>query len=225
MVGFFQIVRRNLSPLAWSLLVPLCLIAIHYIRGIDNSAQYVAKGQSLLAMQQWSAAERMFQAVVEMAPDDHVAWSGLATALRELKKFDEAADAHRRALSLFPYHVDYVITFADTLCAAGRYRDARIELQKLRQRNYARSDRPNEVTARLVNICHQLNERPLALELLDEDLRKSPKDATLLRLRGDTYLLMGATESALSDLEAAARSAPNDATIIAHLNAARTRVR
>lgn len=225
MAGFFRLIKRNLSPLALSLLIVLGVVAINDVRGRDNSSQYVANGQTLLGMQHWAAAASLFQSAVTMAPDDHVAWNGLATALRELKKFDESADAHRQAIALFPYHVDYVITYADTLCAAGRHRDALNELQKLQQRNYVRSDRPNEVAIKLVNIYHQLNEMPLALQLLDEDIRRSPEDAVLLRMRGDTYLRMGNTKPALGDFESAARLAPNDATIIARLKAARTQVR
>jgi tetratricopeptide (TPR) repeat protein len=61
-------------------------------------------------------ALRIYKRLLEIRPDHHVAWTKMGNALRDLLRFDEALEAHRRAQELVPndstVHYNTALTYA-----------------------------------------------------------------------------------------------------------------
>jgi len=191
----------------WKRLALLTLAISVVLLGLF-AAGWLKNPVSLLRTENRVAYKHIVQLKAKLAanPDDHFAWNELGFYYRQLKQYPEALDAHARAIALFPYHVDFRLYRSDTLATAQRYDESLADLESLEARGYVRSDRPNELFERKVNILHAKRDFLAAERYILSSF--DSRDPLHWELLGATRLQQGKRQQALNDYEAGLRIDP-----------------
>jgi Flp pilus assembly protein TadD len=156
------------------------------------------------------ALDNFKRAIKEDAKNPYF-YKGLGAAYLNLKKYDDAVTAFRKALELNPYYVDVHNDLGTALVLAGKRDEGRKEFMKA----YEDPTNPTpEVTAR--NLGQSYYEEKNNVEALGwfrtcANRNHSYPDCYILM--ADTLVRMGRLDEAIGQLESASKSPADDACI------------
>jgi predicted O-linked N-acetylglucosamine transferase (SPINDLY family) len=125
----------------------------HQTRGLIASAMHLP-----------SEAASAFERATALCPDSPEAWSGLAQALHDLQKLDDALAAYQRAQSLRPLSPGTANNFGVALSMAGRHEEAIVVLREALNR--AGSPAPPGSSELWYNLGNALSARSASREAI-----------------------------------------------------------
>ncbi len=180
----------------------LAFAALAFFVWADDAA--VSNAVAALQKGDLTSAEQILRADLKAHPSDGPALAVLSAVLDQEKKFSEAEDAYRKALTLLPKSAALLNNYGNHLLALGKKKEARAEFLKVEA---LEPGYPN-ATLQLASIAleqKQPQEADHYLSLLAPDELKRP-EAEILRMQADYALHRKSGADALLDQLRAAAS-------------------
>jgi len=110
--------RGRTAPIAVGVLIPVAAVLLYLqfgsLEGLDVTHQAARDASSVTAAHFQEMTEKLAARMREK-PDDAEGWMMLGRAYRALERFDEAADALRKAVALNPGNADLLADLAEAL--------------------------------------------------------------------------------------------------------------
>ncbi len=169
-------------------------------RESDDPFFRIALARRLGAMGDLDEEERIFREEVE-AQDTPMAWFGLADLYVQREEYDRALASFEKAIQLSPEPSPSLrFAYADTLVQAGRYAEARRQLETIEQPELRELVRGRILLAE--------GDPQGALEAFGEGIRLWPNNAAGRFLAGQAAEQLGDFERALSEYRESVRADP-----------------
>jgi len=144
-------------------------------------------------------AERWLVRTERQEPNAHF-WNHQGLALDKLDRYDQAAEAYRKALALEPCEPVYAGNLVDSLCQAGRNEEAVTEAERwlaLEERQEPNAYLWNQLGLALYN----LRRYEQAVEAFQKALAREPGNATYAGNIVDSLRQVGRAEEAVTEAE------------------------
>lgn len=110
--------RGRAAPIAVGVLIPVVAVLLYLqigtIEGLDVT-QHAARNVSSMTAEKFQEMTEKLAARMQEKPDDAEGWMMLGRAYRAMDRFDEAADALRKAVALDPGNADLLADLAEAL--------------------------------------------------------------------------------------------------------------
>ena len=181
-------------------------------------AAELGRAEALRQSGKTDAAIEVMQSLAETHGDLAVVHISLADALRQLERFEEAADAYDRAIALFdePAEGQWVVYFARGITheRTDRWEDAEADFRTALE---LRPDQPqvlNYLGYSYLEAGENLGE---ALDLIERAVAAQPDSGYIVDSLGWGYYRLGRYDEAVDRLERATELMPTDPVINDHL--------
>ena len=110
--------RGRTAPIAVGVLIPVAAVLLYLqvgtLEGL-NVTQHAAGDVSSMTAERFQEMTKKLAARMREKPDDAEGWMMLGRAYRALERFDESADAFRKAVALDPGNADLLADLAEAL--------------------------------------------------------------------------------------------------------------
>lgn len=164
-------------------------------------------------MRAFNRALALFDTAIARWPNEPRVRLMHAKALRDIKLYDQAADACRAALKLAPGSADANAGLGLTLALAGKHAEAAVALRQALKADPGRITTKSVLAASLI----ETGEFSEALALSDTLLESAPADSVMLRIKARALTGLGRHNDALDIFRKAFDGAPEDVEIMAGL--------
>ncbi|MFI5143490.1 MAG: tetratricopeptide repeat protein [Thermoanaerobaculales bacterium] len=155
----------------------------HLKKGIGDASQgshaRFVLGQSLVRLGRGAEGWEQVQTLLEDHPDDPRIWLLAGQVLRELGKYDQAAEYLREAAGVPDLHQRATLELVETLAAAGKFKDA----AQLFGDFLSKEGATEAGLTRWATLLARAGERSKAREVLDKVLAGEPEQREALLLK------------------------------------------
>jgi len=174
--------------------------------GAESCDEFLRLAQELLKQDQAEAALKPLQEAARVCPTNAKVFDLLGIAYDMENRFEDAQQAHRRAVALFPTWPAYRNNLAISYVHARKSAEAKAEWERA-----LRLDPHNLVTnANLADFCLQEKQYRRALEYLRNARADRSTDPSLVYALAQAYFGVGETKLALETVGRLSELAPTD---------------
>jgi Flp pilus assembly protein TadD len=204
--GTIQMIVEHRAYLPLAAVITLVIAAIHHALGRRSLAPGIALAAALTVLtvlrnHDYRSALALWTDTVAKRPENPRAHGGLAEALEEAGRFDEALAHRRQAVRLLPTEAKYHANLAIALARAGQ-NDAAIRENRLALQLAPTEARTHNNLAILLGAA---GDDAGALHHYSEAVRLEPGDALYHYNRGIVQLRRGALDDAIASFRSALR--------------------
>jgi tetratricopeptide (TPR) repeat protein len=167
-------------------------------------------GKLLLDLHKPSEASRVFEAALQICPNDANLLKMLAESYQSSHSDQEASETLRVLVSLNPEHLDYRRAFAQSLEDLGDWEAGLNERSNVIETNHENPESLlNQDRYAYAHCALHANHPELTLNICNHILSKNQEDSQALIYSGEAYLLMNETDKGMEFLTNATHVAPH----------------
>ena len=183
----------------------------------DGEANFLA-GLTHLQEQRPALAVEEFKKAIKLDPTSPYSHKGLGIAYTQLRKYNDAIAALRKALELNPYYVDVRNDLGTALIVSGKREEGKAEF--LAAYNDPTNPRPEVTSYNLANAYLEEKKYAEAANWFRTSLGRSKQNPEAYLGLGDSLLALGQPDQLIAPLEAGLKEIPHHVGLLSMLGEA-----